>query len=93
VTGSINASTTGSPEELKQGPLNSDTWLPISQEEARKQNDAYISYCSAKKEGELALWDYVKTERPHFTVTVFLPALNEYCRTRWRTWSNMLVCR
>jgi hypothetical protein len=77
VTGSINASTFGSPEELKQGPLNSNTWLPMGREEAGKRNDPYISYCSAKKEGELALWDFVKTSNPHFTVTVFLPALSK----------------
>jgi hypothetical protein len=77
VTGSINASTLGTPEHLKQGPLNSDTWLPVTREEARKANNPYISYCSAKKEGELALWDFVKSQKPHFTVTVFLPALSK----------------
>ncbi|KAK3329374.1 hypothetical protein B0H66DRAFT_21086 [Apodospora peruviana] len=75
VTGSINASTTGSPAELTAGPITSSTWLPISQEEARAMNNAYISYCSGKKEGELAIWDFVKTQTPHFGVTVFLPAL------------------
>jgi len=75
VTGSINASTTGSPDELKAGPLTDETWLPITREQAREQNNAYISYCSGKKEGELALWDFVKTEKPSFSVTVLLPAL------------------
>lgn len=75
VTGSVNALTTGMPDELKAGPMSSKTWLPISQEKARELNNAYISYCSGKKEGELAIWDFVKTESPSFTVTVLLPAL------------------
>ncbi|KAK3377483.1 hypothetical protein B0H63DRAFT_477279 [Podospora didyma] len=75
VTGSINASTTGSPEELLAGPLTNETWLPITREQAREANNNYVSYCSGKKEGELALWDFVKNENPHFYVTVFLPAL------------------
>lgn len=75
VTGSVNAMTTGSPEELLAGPLTSETWLPITQEQAREANNVYISYCSGKKEGELAIWDFVKTAKPDFTVTVLLPAL------------------
>lgn len=75
VTGSINASTTGSPAELLSGPLTNDSWLPITPAQAREANNPYISYCSGKKEGELAIWDFVKTEDPHFAVTVFLPAL------------------
>ncbi|KAB5549794.1 hypothetical protein GE09DRAFT_184868 [Coniochaeta sp. 2T2.1] len=75
VTGSVNAMTTGSPEELLAGPLTNETWLPVTQEQARAQNNAYISYCSGKKEGELAIWDFVKTTSPSFTVTVLLPAL------------------
>ena len=38
-------------------------------------NNDYISYCSGKKEAELAIWDFVKANNPSFTVTVFLPAL------------------
>lgn len=75
VTGSVNALTTGSPEELLAGPITNKTWLPISQEQARETNNGYISYCSAKKEGELAIWDFVETEKPSFAVTVLLPAL------------------
>jgi nucleoside-diphosphate-sugar epimerase len=67
--------TTGSPEELSQGPITNETWLPIDQETAKKLNNAYISYCSGKKEGELAIWDFIKTESPSFSVTVLLPAL------------------
>lgn len=75
VTGSVNASTTGSPEELLAGPLTNSTWLPITQEQARAMNNPYISYCSGKKEGELAIWDFVKENAPKFSVTVLLPAL------------------
>ncbi|KFY11879.1 hypothetical protein V492_04209 [Pseudogymnoascus sp. VKM F-4246] len=75
VTGSINASTTGSPEELLAGPLTNSTWLSITQEQARAMNDPYISYCSGKKEGELAIWDFVKKNTPKYSVTVLLPAL------------------
>ena len=63
------------PDELKAGPMSSETWLGISQDKARELNNAYISYCSGKKEGELAIWDFVKTEKPSFAVTVLLPAL------------------
>lgn len=75
VTGSVNASTTASREELLAGPLTSETWLAITPEQARAMNNAYINYCSAKKEGEVAIWDFIKTASPKFTVTVFLPAL------------------
>ncbi len=67
--------TTGSPEELLAGPITNETWLPISQADARAQNNAYISYCSAKKEGELAIWSFVTATKPSFTTTVLLPAL------------------
>lgn len=75
VTGSINACTTGAPEELSAGPLTNSTWLAITPEVAREKNNAYISYCSGKKEAELAIWDFMKKHSPKFTVTVFLPAL------------------
>lgn len=76
VTGSVNAVTTGQPDALRAaGRITSDTWLPITREEAREANHPFISYCSAKKEGELAVWDFIKTEKPSFTATVFLPGL------------------
>ncbi len=75
VTGSINACTTGSAEELSAGPITNETWLAISREDARGAKNAYISYCSGKKEGELAIWDFVRENTPPFTVTVLLPAL------------------
>jgi nucleoside-diphosphate-sugar epimerase len=63
------------PEELLAGPITNKTWLPITQEQARAAANAYISYCSGKKEGELAIWGFVEAEKPSFAVTVFLPAL------------------
>ena len=75
VTGSINASTSGSPEELSAGPITDSTWLPITPDQARAKKNAYISYCSGKKEGELAIWEFVKANSPKFTVTVLLPAI------------------
>jgi hypothetical protein len=36
---------------------------------------AFISYCVGKKLGEQAIWDFVETEKPSFTVTNFMPPL------------------
>ncbi|KAF2467418.1 NAD(P)-binding protein [Lindgomyces ingoldianus] len=52
-----------------------ETWSNITPEQAREMQNAYISYCSSKKEAELSVWEFVKTEKPKFAVTVFLPAL------------------
>jgi nucleoside-diphosphate-sugar epimerase len=38
-------------------------------------NNPYISYCVSKKEGEEAIWAFVASAKPSFTVTVLLPAL------------------
>jgi len=75
VTGSINALTTGSPEELIANVMTNTFWSNITQEQAREMQNPYISYCSGKKEAELAIWKFVKEESPSFTVTVYLPAL------------------
>jgi len=47
----------------------------MTQEEARAAHSAYLRYCSGKKEGELAIWEFVRAQKPRFAVTVFLPAL------------------
>ncbi|KAF2095813.1 NAD(P)-binding protein [Rhizodiscina lignyota] len=47
----------------------------ITPDQAREMQNAYISYCSSKKEAELAIWKFVKEENPDFAVTVLLPAL------------------
>jgi nucleoside-diphosphate-sugar epimerase len=75
VTGSINAITTGMKDDILARPFTTDSWLPLTQADARAAQNAYLSYCSGKKEGELAVWDFVKAETPAFAVTVFLPAL------------------
>ena len=38
-------------------------------------NNAYISYCVAKAESEKAIWKFVEEQKPHFSVSVLLPAL------------------
>jgi nucleoside-diphosphate-sugar epimerase len=73
VTGSINAITTG--DDLTTRRLTNESWNTVTKEQARELNNAYISYCSAKKESEEAIWSFVKSENPSFAVTVFLPAL------------------
>ncbi|OCL02063.1 NAD(P)-binding protein [Glonium stellatum] len=75
ITGSVNSMTTGSPEELTATVFTNESWSNITQDDARKAQNAYISYCSSKKEAELAVWEFVKTEKPEFSVTIFLPAL------------------
>jgi nucleoside-diphosphate-sugar epimerase len=74
ITGSINAVTT-SPDELETTVLTNKIWSSITQEQARELQSRYISYCSGKKEAELAIWKFIKEESPAFSVTVFLPAL------------------
>lgn len=73
VTGSINAISAG--DDLATRRLTNADWNTITQEQAREANNNFISYCSAKKEAELAIWDFVLNEKPKFTVTVLLPPL------------------
>jgi hypothetical protein len=73
VTGSINAITTGADAGVRV--YDSAAWLPVSIEDAIAAQNAYISYCVAKAESEKAIWKYVETEQPPFSVTVLLPAL------------------
>lgn len=73
VTGSINAISAG--DDLATRELTDDGWNRITREQAREANNGFISYCSAKKEAELAIWDFIKEEKPAFMVTVLLPAL------------------
>ncbi|KAF1997641.1 NAD(P)-binding protein [Amniculicola lignicola CBS 123094] len=75
ITGSINAMTMGTAEENAAAEYTNESWGSFTQDDARKAQNAYVSYCSSKKEAELAVWDFVKKENPKFAVTVFLPAL------------------
>lgn len=62
-------------DDLADRILTNELWNDISQEKARAANHYFISYCSSKKESELAVWKFVEAENPSFGVTVFLPAL------------------
>jgi nucleoside-diphosphate-sugar epimerase len=73
ITGSINSITTG--DDLATRTLTNTSWNNITQAQAKEMNNPYISYCSSKKEAELAVWEFVKNENPSFGITVFLPAL------------------
>ncbi|KAF2729128.1 NAD(P)-binding protein [Polyplosphaeria fusca] len=75
ITGSINAITTGAPDDNKAREYTNESWNDITPEFAREQNNGFYSYCSSKKEAELAVWDFVKTEKPSYSVTLLLPAL------------------
>ncbi|KAH8177001.1 NAD dependent epimerase/dehydratase family protein [Sarocladium implicatum] len=73
ITGSINAVTMG--DDLADRVLTNESWLSLTREDARAANHYFVSYCSSKKESELAVRKFVETEKPSFGVTVFLPPL------------------
>ncbi|KAJ9616363.1 hypothetical protein H2200_000081 [Cladophialophora chaetospira] len=75
VTGSLNAITTGSQDDVKSRVFGNKEWLPLGREDAIKANNNYISYCVGKKLAEEAIWKFVKEEQPSFTVTNFMPPL------------------
>ena len=50
-----------------------ETQLSIA--DAIAAQNAYYSYCVAKAEAEKAIWKYVSEEKPHYNVSVLLPAL------------------
>jgi nucleoside-diphosphate-sugar epimerase len=90
VTGSVNAMTTGQDIETRVfnsgewlpvnfpsflGHSKSLTVMQLTIEDAIQAQHPYISYCVAKAEAEKAIWKYVETEKPSYTVTVLLPAL------------------
>jgi nucleoside-diphosphate-sugar epimerase len=68
ITGSVNAITMGNPEDNKARSYTNEMWNDITPEFARESNSAFVMYCSSKKEAELAIWDFVKKEKPDFTV-------------------------
>lgn len=91
VTGSVNAITTGadvgtrdynSSEWLpvrfsspSQTPETQANEIQLSIADAIAAQNAYYSYCVAKAEAEKAIWKYVSEEKPHYSVSVLLPAL------------------
>ncbi|KAI3406290.2 hypothetical protein KGF56_000770 [Candida oxycetoniae] len=50
---------------------NEDSWNPITYEESFK--DPYTAYGGSKTFAERAVWDFVKNEKPKFTVTTIHP--------------------
>jgi nucleoside-diphosphate-sugar epimerase len=90
ITGSVNAITTGedidtrgfnSSQWLPVLPLPGPSTVShthisqLTSEDAIKAQHPYISYCVAKAEAEKAIWKYVAEEKPHYSVSVLLPAL------------------
>ena len=73
--GSINAVTDGSAESIANKVYTSKDWISYTVDDARAMQNSFISYCVSKKEAEKAIWNFVETEKPHFSVTVFLPCL------------------
>jgi nucleoside-diphosphate-sugar epimerase len=65
--------TTG--EDLTTRTFTSASWLPLTIDDARKAQHPYISYCVAKAEAEKAIWSFVSSSRPQFSISVLLPAL------------------
>jgi nucleoside-diphosphate-sugar epimerase len=62
-------------DDLATRTLTNDSWNSITQEFARTANNEFVAYCSSKKEAELITWEFMKTEKPQFGLTVLLPAL------------------
>lgn len=75
VTGTINAVTMGSQDDVKARAFTSESWLPEGHDDAIKTNQQFVHYCVGKKVGEEAIWKFVKEEKPKFGVVVFLPGL------------------
>jgi nucleoside-diphosphate-sugar epimerase len=72
ITGSINSITAGSPEDNKAREYTNESWSDITPEFARESGSQYMMYCSSKKEAELAIWEWVKAEKPSFSVSFTL---------------------
>jgi nucleoside-diphosphate-sugar epimerase len=47
----------------------------LSKADAIAAQNPYISYCVSKAEAEKAIWTFVSDHKPHFSVSVLLPAL------------------
>ena len=64
-----------SPLTLLSPSANQTNKLQLSIDDAVKAQNAYHSYCVAKAEAEKAIWKYVEEQKPHYSVSVLLPAL------------------
>ncbi|KAK6197963.1 NADPH-dependent cinnamyl-alcohol dehydrogenase [Scheffersomyces amazonensis] len=49
-----------------------DTWNPISYEQGIS-GDSFEGYSASKKFAELAAWNFIKEEKPNFTLSTILP--------------------
>lgn len=76
ISGSINSITTGAVEDNQAREYTNESWSAITPEFAREDKSPYIMYCSSKKEAELAIWEFVKTEKPDFSVRNTLSSPN-----------------
>ncbi|KAK6460302.1 dihydroflavonol-4-reductase [Scheffersomyces coipomensis] len=73
VTSSVLSAANYSDFGDKSFACGEDQWLKTTYEEA-KTSDAATAYAVSKKYAELAVWDFVKEEKPNFKVTTILPA-------------------
>ncbi|KAG0632968.1 hypothetical protein HOY80DRAFT_930612 [Tuber brumale] len=48
-------------------------WCLTTEEMAREAKSSFINYCVAKTSAEKVVWEYIKTKKLHFSVSVMLP--------------------
>ncbi|PWW73199.1 NAD(P)-binding protein [Tuber magnatum] len=48
-------------------------WNSTTEDMAREAKSLFINYCVSKTLAEKAVWEYIKTKKPHFSVSVMLP--------------------
>ncbi|KAJ3480074.1 hypothetical protein NLI96_g8615 [Meripilus lineatus] len=65
------------PDRLSDGSVTftSKDWSPITYEEAKEATDFFITYRGAKKFAELAAWDFMQKEAPHFDLVTICPSV------------------
>ncbi|KAJ3480071.1 hypothetical protein NLI96_g8612 [Meripilus lineatus] len=65
------------PERMNDGSITftSKDWGPITYEEAKGGNQYLTAYRGAKKFAELAAWDFMKKESPHFDLVTICPSV------------------
>ncbi|MCJ1416021.1 hypothetical protein MMC32_002356 [Xylographa parallela] len=72
-TSTMMTVTTGAIEDIQGKILTSSTWNNITPAEAGAANNPNISYRAAKVAAEQAVWAYVESQRPHYSVSTLLP--------------------
>lgn len=70
ITGTIDSLMARSPEENREDEFTNDMWNEITPAFARRSGSQYIMYCASKKESELAVWEWVKNQKPNFNVRI-----------------------